>query len=548
MSKATGKASDPVINNLDNLKSIQETIVNATGEMNAVIEKMKVDIGQIQTTQTEHTGIIEENTGRIGALESVKNHHDNRILHVEERLERLERKQEFFQKIEDQDRKISQIMNSIQPIEMTKASCLVLLHGLPLPRNINTLDPRVPADMSLIKNSLCKGLSNKTTDFIFEITTEGNFKNISGWSKGPEICNHRYSDKIPKDSQNSLMFICTSRIQAMTLEAELRRSLITSSSARKETEYSSLELGIHADNPKIRALHKFLLFKGRLIVENLKVFDQYRVVFRGGSRRGGMSMVNLALELRASRMVIEGERKEYFMGKEGTSLIKNIWTDSRNVRISEPLATWFPPKNEYVERVERRLARPPVPPTEQNQNKEKTVKCDVPGCDKAFRSKQGMNNHKTKDHNKGVHIMSENEDSSTEGEPDEGGAAEEVVTVLDEGGEAAAGGEATTTVMLHQEGDNDGFTPVVSNKKGKKGKGRQGSQATATEKPTTRNSAKASTPLISFASALASSTTTPTTPTGTAASVSTLSSKQPKITKFGKSSKSHDNSLFPVPT
>ena len=508
---------------LDGIKSIQESIVGETEKMNAIIDKMKADFAALSATQAEHTGIIEENTGRIKALESVKNHHDDRLLHVEERIEKLEKKQEFYQRLEDQDKKIIQIMRFIQPAEMTKSSCLILLHGIPLEKNINELDPRKPAEISLIKNSLSKGLSKKTADFIFEVTSEGNFKNISGWSKGPEICNYKYGEKVPRKSRNSLMFFCANRFQALTLEAELRRALIVTFPKRKETEYSALELGIHSENPKIRALHKFLLYKGRLLVENLdNAFDQYRVVFRGGSRRGGQSMVNLALELRASKKITENERKEYFLGEDGT-LIKNPWTDSRNVRISEPLFSWFPPRNEYVERTDRRLEKTTTVVVEAIGSKVKNIKCDFPACEETFRSKQGLNNHKTKEHNKGIHMISDvedEEDEEPEEDKDDGDEDVEAISAADKDDEI---------VQIHQEEEDEeeaGFTPVLAKKN--KGKGTKKTPATKV-KPQTRNSTKTN---PSFASVAA---TTPI-------------SKQPKITTFGKSNAATTANLFPIPT
>ena len=121
MPPKTKENADSFTAGLDGIKSIQESIVGETEKMNAIIDKMKADVAALSATQAEHTGIIEENTGRIKALESVKNHHDDRLLHVEEKIEKLERKQEFYQRLEDQDKKIIQIMKFIQPAEVTKS-------------------------------------------------------------------------------------------------------------------------------------------------------------------------------------------------------------------------------------------------------------------------------------------------------------------------------------------------------------------------------------------------------------------------------------------
>ena len=504
------KENETLLAGLDGIKSIQESIASENEKMYAIIEKMKADVTALGTTQAEHSNILEGNSERIKALESTNNHHDDRLTNVEQKMEILERKQEFYQRIEDQDRRILQIMRDIQPAEMLKSSCLILLHGVPLEKSINDLDPRVPEEISLIKNSLSHGLSKRVTDFIFELNREGRFKNISGWSKGPDVCNYRYGDKTPENARNSLMFFCSNRTQALSLEAELRKALIETFPKRKETEHSTMELGIHSENPKIRALHKFLLYKGKLIVENLdNNFDQYRVAFRGGSsRRGGQTTVSLALELRASRRSIENERRRFFLREDGT-LIKNPWTDSRNVRISDPLSTWFPPKNEFVERAEKRIVRA-ANGGEAESAKEKDIKCDIPGCKESFRSRQGLNSHKTKDHNRGIHVVSDSEEDEVEEEENEEDSETEAIPVVK---------KTTAEVEVHQEGEeNDGFTPV-NKKKERKKKGVQ-----ISEKPLTRNNKK------SFAAATASAT------------------KQPKITNFGKPGSGVNHALFPVPT
>ena len=142
--------------------------------------------------------------------------------------------------------------------------------------------------------------------------------------------------------------------------------------------------------------------------------------------------------------------------------------------------------------------------------KEKDIKCDIPGCKESFRSRQGLNSHKTKDHNRGIHVVSDSEEDEVEEEENEEDSETEAIPVVK---------KTTAEVEVHQEGEeNDGFTPVNKKKERKK----RGVQIN--EKPLTRNNKK------SFAAATASAT------------------KQPKITNFGKPGSGVNHALFPVPT
>ena len=65
--------------------------------------------------------------------------------------------------------------------------------------------------------------------------------------------------------------------------------------------------------------------------------------------------------------------------------------------------------DEFVERAEKRIVRA-ANGGEAESAKEKDIKCDIPGCKESFRSRQGLNSHKTKDHNKGIHVVSDSEE------------------------------------------------------------------------------------------------------------------------------------------
>ena len=186
-------------------------------------------------------------------------------------------------------------------------------------KNINDMDPKVKKDLDSIKHGLSLALTKETANFFFQLSRENHLMNISAWTKGPQDANYKYSEKTPEKCRNSLMFLCTSRPQAVALEAEIRRSLISTFKKRAGTNQAFIDLGLYSESSKVRTLHRMLLYKGKCLVEFFEgVFDQYRVSFRGGNKRGAnFSEVFLNLELRAAKEIIHGPRKEFFLSTDG---------------------------------------------------------------------------------------------------------------------------------------------------------------------------------------------------------------------------------------
>ena len=87
------------------------------------------------------------------------------------RIEALESKQDFFKRIEDQDRKIEDLRRKISREEMVNASCIIVLHGLPLPKRLADMNISDRDDINSITKSISDGLGKEVAEFIFELPT-----------------------------------------------------------------------------------------------------------------------------------------------------------------------------------------------------------------------------------------------------------------------------------------------------------------------------------------------------------------------------------------
>ena len=478
---------------LEGLTNISSSIASDMQKMNEALESMKKQVDLVEKKQADHEVSIIDHGARLNNLESDKNHHEDRLGQIEEKVQRLEKFQSLVCQLEEQDKRMSQITRTIPATEMYKSSCIIVLHGLYLEKRIEDLNPSSKEDLEGLKASLAKGLSKRTVDFIFQRSREGHLENISLWTKGPSDSNYRYGDRIPEKNRNSVMFLCANRTQAVALEAEIRRSLISTFQKRKGTDQSFLETGLYSENSNVRTLHRMLLYRGKTLIEHFRgCFDQYRVSFRGGNKRGtSFSEVFLKLEVRASTEMSHDTRKPFFMSNDGKTLARNIWTDARNIRLSDPLSTWFPPRNPMIARVEKEINAQVA--TSPRKNK----KCDQ--CDETFRSQQGLDEHKEEAHSDRGAAAGRKENVDASGEDE--GEDEEVIN-------------AEEDLNLEKDGE---FTPVQKKKTSKKEKQKQKDKVNEKKNETEVNKNQSKT----FAEAAASP-------------VIVSSRKQTKITHFSK--------------
>ena len=266
------------------------------------------------------------------------------------RIESLERRQRAAREIDDQERKIKILQRRISPQEIKRAATFVALHGLPLPREGSTEQELSTAIARMIAQALGSGLA----EYIFSAKDQ-NFANISSWISLPGGGGHAYSRITPENAKNSIIFNTRTRIQAVHLESKIRGALISTQATRKSNEFSGLELGFYSDSPKIKALYKMLLYKGRLVTDAVEQLSNFRVCWRGGARRDDPASVpQLSLELKADKAYMS-RREDYFF-KDG-ALVRNVWTDDFNVLLSELPNIWFPRKPDQVQHAENRIQK-----------------------------------------------------------------------------------------------------------------------------------------------------------------------------------------------
>ena len=158
------------------------------------------------------------------------------------RIEALETKQAFFKRADDQDRKIDDLKRKISREEMIKASCIAVLHGLPLPKKIGDMDINDRADIDSIAKILSNGLGKEAHDFIFNLNPDGEFTNMSAWGRIPDNDNFKYPLRTPETAKNSIGFFFRNRIQAIHFESKIRGALISSQAARKSNDFAHLEI------------------------------------------------------------------------------------------------------------------------------------------------------------------------------------------------------------------------------------------------------------------------------------------------------------------
>ena len=246
---------------------------------------------------------------------------------------------------------------------------------------------------------------------------------------------------------------------------------------RRESDFGHMELGIYAESPKVRALHRYLLYKGKMLTENFDQFSSYRVAWRGGAgRNASHEPPRLSLEIKASKSYAEITRRDYFFNEE--KLTRNLWTEHSNIKISNVDDTWFPKKFDETtkvapllpegvleasamvlspkERLKRARESPGLAGNASKQSN-KDVQCPHMGCEEAFRSSQFLAMHKAEAHGQPI---SEVEDESSDDE-DKIKKAE------------TKEAEGTVTVTVDDDADNDkDFSPASTKKERKREKNR----------------------------------------------------------------------------
>ena len=378
------------------------------------------------------------------------------------RIEALETKQAFFKRADDQDRKIDDLKRKISREEMIKASCIAVLHGLPLPKKIGDMDINDRADIDSIAKILSNGLGKEAHDFIFNLNPDGEFTNMSAWGRIPDNDNFKYPLRTPETAKNSIGFFFRNRIQAIHFESKIRGALISSQAARKSNDFAHLEIGTYAESPRVRALKGLLLYKGRMLVENVPQFAKYRVVWRGGARRDAQEPADLILELKASKDFMEGEKRSFFFGEDG-GLLRNPWTDQKNIKLSDVNQTWFAKIPEANQRAvistneatneKRSIKRPrDSPGTSGNPAKNPhEFSCQVVSCAQIFRSRAGLNEHSKTEH------KSDKAEDKEDDEDDDNEDPDKIVEVESEILNNSILAKLDSVSQVKGKGEDDGF-------------------------------------------------------------------------------------------
>ena len=379
------------------------------------------------------------------------------------KMQDLERKMEtsgtgcdkLYRLLGDIDRRQQQLERQISPSDLQKSSCYLFLHNLAMPAGVtlkDLLERSDPATPKIIRDSLLLALGESCAKFITKRDPSGRFSNIAEIHPCPDQTNYKHPRGVPEHCRNSLLLRCANRLQTVTLEAEIRRSLISTSEKRRNSELAFLETGIYSPSHKIRSLHRLLLWRGRVCVDNLdQMFDQYRCTYRGGLRTNQPGAIFLTMELRASKRLTDEARPDIFYDQNGAST-RNHWTDFRNVHWAEPETSWFPPRASTVARVISKISRPTV---DSGAREEWTITCQEPSCDQTFRTQNALDAHVKNDHSnqnasetnrpanedpESIHQLSDSEAEDNEETPDQ-----QVIDIVneDETQEAAEADQTT---------------------------------------------------------------------------------------------------------
>ena len=351
--KAPSSASNVVTN--QKLLQVAEGAAKRVSELSKVISELQKSAEESASLATSMLASIQSNNDKIDQIETrtskveegVKNNKVD-LTACMARLERLENKSRLSKEIDDQDSKIRSLHRRINPQELKRASSYVALHGLPLP--VQTLSDK-ELSMTIAEN-ISAALGKEITKYVF-LSKDNLFTNIAGWFCQPGGDGHIYNKACPEFAKNSIIFNTSSRIQAIHLESKIRGALIVSQDSRKATDFEGLELGFYTDSPKVKALFKLLLYKGKLLTGAVDQLSHYRVGWRGGAKRNDSgSIPQLSLELKASKDYIS--RREGYFFKDGHS-IRSIWTEDKNVMLSDLPNIWFARKPEPVQQAEEQV-------------------------------------------------------------------------------------------------------------------------------------------------------------------------------------------------
>ena len=383
-----------------------------------------------------------------------------RMEEMEKRIEMSGGCDRLYRLVGDLDRRQQQLERQIAPADLQKSSCYLFIHNLSIPKGITLrelLQGTDPASAKTVRDSLVSGLGENCTKFITMRDSAGRYLNIAEILPCPEQRNYRHPQAVPAHCRNSLLLRCSNRLQTVSLEAEIRKSLISSSQQRKNTDLAYIEAGLYSPSHKIRSLHRHLLWRGRTYIDNLDgMFDQYRVLYRGGLRANQPGATYMTLELRASKKLINEIRPDLFLDQAG-DICRSSWTDFKNLHFAQPESTWFPPRVQAVSWVASKLTRPSVNPNARPTSPNLT--CEKRGCDQVFRSQTALKAHMEKDHTnkratksnnpaaeaeQDIHRLSESETEEDEESSDQHNTIETVINVDNVPEDAEVAGEDPT--------------------------------------------------------------------------------------------------------
>ena len=399
---------------------VAENASKGVSDLSKVIAEVQKAADQNASKASSMLASIQANAEKIkeveeGAKKTANEMQENKLMidQCVQRIGLLETKTRLAKEIDDQELKIRTLQKRISVQDTKKAANFVTLHGIPLPK------ADLPnAELStIIAENISKALGKDLANYIFSSKDQA-FINIASWFNLPGGGGHPYNRATPEIAKNSVIFIATTRVQAVNLESKIRGALIATHTLRKSNDFAGLEIGFYTDSPKVKALYKLLLYKGKLITGAVTQVSNYRVSWKGGARKNDPSAPCLTLELKADKEYIS-RREDYFF--QNGNLVRSVWTEDYNILLSDLSNIWFPRKPDQVQNAENRIKQIAVNNPDTNEASPIQTTAIIENSNKRNRESPGIQGNRAKGSHldlEGIdeveEILSENEEPMVE--------------------------------------------------------------------------------------------------------------------------------------
>ena len=314
---------------------VQELANNMLKEIEALGQLVKSN-KRATEVNAESIKDVEKNARDTRAELALTN---ERMDSMSEKIDTMTERIQTTEKLLELNRKVSECREAVSQRELNESSLFLALNGIEMTKPAKDLDLRNNTnDWKVVEEALEKSLGAETAGFLLKEGPDGGLLNVHNLNT-PPYQRRNYSDKVPANCKNTLIFQFKNRGQLVHFERAIRKRLAFTREERKGSSAEFLDLNVHLPGRAGQLLESLLNSQAKVTVGSCESLAGWRMVWKKRFKSSNDMM--LFAEVKAAKSWMDSEMRDFFYDSDGHQ-VRAQWSFLKNINSFNPKQSFFP--------------------------------------------------------------------------------------------------------------------------------------------------------------------------------------------------------------